>query len=39
MKYIHAKTHCEWDKLVIIVEQCPPFPKPALVKFALKQLL
>ncbi len=36
---IHAKVQHEWDKLVIIVEQCPPLPKPILVKLAPKQLL
>jgi len=34
-----AKTQREWDKLVIITKQCPPFPKLALVKIASKQLL
>jgi hypothetical protein len=34
-----AKTYQEWDKLVIVAKQCPPFPKPILVKLALKQLL
>jgi hypothetical protein len=27
-----AKVQQEWDKLVTIVKQCPPFPKLALVK-------
>jgi hypothetical protein len=31
---VRAKTQREWDKLIIFVEQCPPFPKPALVKLA-----
>jgi hypothetical protein len=31
--------HSTWDKLVIIAEQCPPFPKPVLVKLASEQLL
>ncbi len=34
-----AKVKKEWVKLVIIAKQCPPFPKPALVKLALEQLL
>ncbi len=34
-----AKAPCEWDKLVIVAEQCPPLPKPTLVKLASKQLL
>jgi hypothetical protein len=29
-----AKAQQEWDKLVTIVKQCPPFPKPTLVKLA-----
>jgi hypothetical protein len=29
-----AKTQCEWDKLVIVAEQCPPLPKPTSVKLA-----
>jgi len=29
----------EWVKLVTVAKQCPPFPKPALVKLASKQLL
>jgi hypothetical protein len=34
-----AKTQQEWDKLVTLAKQCPPFPKLALVKLASKQLL
>jgi len=34
-----AKVKKEWVKLVIIAKQCPPFPKLALVKLALEQLL
>jgi hypothetical protein len=34
-----AKAQREWDKLVIIVKQCPPLPKPTLVKLAFEQLL
>ncbi len=30
--HAHAKTQREWDKLATIVEQCPPFLKPTLVK-------
>jgi hypothetical protein len=36
---VDAKAKCEWDKLIIVVEQCPPLPRPALVKLASKQLL
>jgi len=31
---VRAKAHHEWDKLVIVVKQCPALPKPTLVKFA-----
>jgi len=34
-----AKTQQEWDKLVTLAKQCPPFPKPTLVKLTLEQLL
>jgi len=37
--YAYAKAQCEWNKLVIVVEQCPPLPKPILVKLGLEQLL
>jgi len=36
---ICAKTQREWDKLVIVIKQCPPLPKPTLVKLTLEQLL
>jgi hypothetical protein len=39
INYVRAKAQCEWDKVVIIAEQCPPLPKLNLVKLALKQLL
>jgi len=29
-----AKAQQEWDKLVIVVKQYPPFPKSVLVKLA-----
>jgi hypothetical protein len=32
-----AKAQCEWKNLVAVVKQCPPFPKPALVKLASEQ--
>jgi hypothetical protein len=28
-----------WDKLVTLTKQCPPFPKPTLVKLTSEQLL
>jgi len=34
-----AKTQQEWDKLVIVVKQYPPFLKSDLVKLTSKQLL
>ncbi len=34
-----AKAKKEWVKLITIAKQCPPFPKLALVKLALEQLL
>jgi len=33
---VHAKTQQEWDKLVTIAKQCPPFPKLAWVKLVLE---
>jgi hypothetical protein len=32
VSYIRAKAQHEWDKLIIVAEQCPPLPKPILVK-------
>jgi hypothetical protein len=34
-----AKAEHEWNHLVALVKQCPPLPKPPLVKLALEQLL
>jgi len=34
-----VKARREWDKLITIAEQCPPFPKPTFVKLVLEQLL
>ncbi len=34
-----AKTQQKWDKLVNVVKQCSPFPKPVLVKLTSEQLL
>ncbi len=39
VSHVRAKAQCEWDKLVIITKQCPPLPKPTLVKLASEQLL
>jgi hypothetical protein len=36
---ICAKTQQESDDLVTLAKQCPPFPKPTLVKLTSKQLL
>jgi hypothetical protein len=35
----HAKAQREWKNLVVVTKQCPPFPKPGLVKLASEQLL
>jgi hypothetical protein len=37
--HVCAKAQHEWDKLVIVAEQCPPLPKLILVKVTSKQLL
>ncbi len=37
--HVHAKAQHEWDKLVIVAEQCSPLPKPTLVKLTSKRLL
>jgi hypothetical protein len=29
-----AKAQREWENLVAVAKQCPPFPKPGLVKLA-----
>jgi hypothetical protein len=34
-----AKAEREWDHLVAIAKQCPPFPKLTLIKLASEQLL
>jgi hypothetical protein len=34
-----AKAEREWNHLVVVAKQCPPLPKPALVKLASEQLL
>jgi hypothetical protein len=35
----NASAQCKWDKLIIVLKQCPPLPKPTLVKLTLQQLL
>jgi hypothetical protein len=35
----HAKAKCEWNHLVALGKECPPFPKPPLVRLASKPLL
>jgi hypothetical protein len=37
--HARAKVKCEWNHLVALAKQCPPFPKPPLVKLASEQLL
>jgi hypothetical protein len=34
-----AKAEREWNHLVVVTKQCPPLPKPTLVKLASEQLL
>ncbi len=34
-----AKVERKWNHLVTLAKQCPPLPKPPLVRFALEQLL
>ncbi len=34
-----VKAQREWENLVAVAKQCPPFPKPGLVKLASEQLL
>jgi hypothetical protein len=34
-----AKTKRKWNHLVVLAKQCPPFPKPPLVRLASEQLL
>ncbi len=34
-----VKAQREWKNLIAVAKHCPPFPKPALVKLASKQLL
>jgi len=34
-----AKAERKWNHLVVIIKQCPPLPKPALVRLASEQLL
>jgi len=35
----YAKADREWNHLVVVAKQCPPLPKPALVRLASEQLL
>jgi hypothetical protein len=37
--HARAKVERKWNHLVAITKQCPPLPKPALVKLASEQLL
>jgi len=37
--HARAKLQREWNKFLIITEQCPPLPKLTLVKLASEQLL
>ncbi len=37
--HVRAKAQREWKNLVATAKQCPPFPKPTLVKLTSEQLL
>jgi hypothetical protein len=37
--HARAKAEREWNHLVTLAKQCPPLPKPPLVRFSLEQLL
>ncbi len=37
--HARAKLQREWNKFLIVTEQCPPLPKLTLVKLASEQLL
>ncbi len=37
--HARAKAKREWNHLVAVIKQCPPLPKPALVRLASEQLL
>jgi hypothetical protein len=39
VSHTRAKTEHEWNHLVVVAKQCPPLPKPVLVKLASEQLL
>jgi hypothetical protein len=39
VNHVHAKARRKWNKLVIVTKQCPPLPKPTLVKLTSVQLL
>jgi hypothetical protein len=39
VNYVCAKAQREWDKMVIVAQQCLSLLKPTLVKLASKQLL
>jgi hypothetical protein len=36
---VRAKAKCEWNHLVALAKQCPPLPKPPLVRLASEPLL
>ncbi len=37
--HARAKVEREWNHLVTLAKQCPPLPKPPLVRLASEQLL
>jgi hypothetical protein len=39
VSHTRAKAKRKWNHLVDVAKQCPPLPKPTLVRLALEQLL
>ncbi len=39
VSHARAKVEREWNHLVTLAKQCPPLPKPPLVKLASEQML
>jgi hypothetical protein len=37
--HVRAKAEREWNHLVVVAKQCPPLPKPILVRLTSEQLL
>ncbi len=39
VSHTRAKAQQEWYNMITLIKQCPPFPKPTLVKLTSEQLL